>query len=88
MAASGHSINGKGSTHICRKCGLFGDTPSDNVFNSRCPADDPKNQPHPSHKMKYSPNKNRPFSNDIRTCTKCERMSLQVNDFFYKPCDR
>ena len=84
---NGHVIvNADRGQFCCKRCGTYGSSEGDKAFKDGCLLDIRKNQPHSSHKMKYTANKNHPWANEIRTCTKCERMSLRVDDFFSEPC--
>ncbi len=85
--SKGHVIGGNGKTVWCGRCGQYAENKDSSVYKGPCAADLPKNQPHPSHAMKYSKNSNFPYSNDTRKCTKCGKISLQVNDFFSQPCE-
>ena len=86
MVNAAHDIRSNGKGFICKKCGVAEETRDASVFWKACAADLYENRIHPSHRMKFTVNKNRPLAPDVRTCTACGRVSLNVDRFFADPC--
>lgn len=88
MANSAHDIrkSANGKYFICKRCGTNDVSRDSSAFTKACLADLYENRIHPSHRMKFTPNRNRPDAPDIRTCTSCEKTSNTIDSFFSSPC--
>jgi hypothetical protein len=88
MVNSGHDIRQSkdGRFFTCKRCGKVSDSREDRGFREVCAADRYENRIDPTHKMQFKTNTNHPDANDIRKCTKCEKMSLKIDSMFATPC--